>query len=485
METRTIATNSPTTPTSQERGLRGEVVIFNAQKQNQLAVKLTTVNERKAKLKKLKSAIIANEKAIADALQKDLRKNAFEAAVFEIYFIYAELDFAIKNVDLWMSPQTVPSNLVNLMTRCYIHYEPKGVCLIISPWNYPFQLLMSPLISAIAAGNCCILKPSELAPATSSIVSKLIKETFDENEIAVIEGDASVSTSLLELPFNHIFFTGSTRIGKIVMSEAAKNLSTVTLELGGKSPVIIDTEADLKKAANKIAWGKLANAGQTCIAPDYVFVHENQQEKFINLLKEAINKQFYSNGQINKNDYGKIVSDNHFIRLKNLVEDAVNKGGAVKTGGTFEENDRTIHPTVLTGVSSDSLVMQEEIFGPILPVITYKNINEAIAYINANDKPLALYIFSSSKRNTKNIINKTSAGGTCVNDVMIHISNPNLSFGGVNTSGMGGSHGFHGFRVFSHERSIMHQSKWFDIGRIAYPPYNAKGFILKLLKKLM
>lgn len=485
METKTIETNSPAPPSPEERGLSGEVAIFNAQKQNQLAVKLTTFKERKTKLKKLKSAIVANEKAILDALQKDLRKSAFEAAVFEIYFIYAELDFAIKNIDLWMSPQTVPSNLVNLMTRSYIHYEPKGVCLIISPWNYPFQLLMSPLVSAIAAGNCCVLKPSELAPATSSIVAKLIKETFNENEIAVIEGDASVSTSLLALPFNHIFFTGSTRIGKIVMSEAAKNLATVTLELGGKSPVIIDTEADLKKAANKVAWGKLANAGQTCIAPDYIFVHENQQEKFVTLLKEAIEKAYYSNGQINKNDYGKIVSDNHFKRLKGLVDDAVKKGSSIKFGGTFEETDRTIHPTVLTGVSVDSLVMQEEIFGPILPVITYKNINEVIDYINANDKPLALYIFSNSKRNTKNIINKTSAGGTCVNDVMIHISNPNLSFGGVNTSGMGGSHGFHGFRVFSHERSVMQQSRWFDIGKIAYPPYNGKGFILKLLKKLM
>lgn len=485
MDTKAIYNGAAASVASPEKDLGREAIIFNAQKQNQLAVKTATISERKAKLKKLKAAIVANEAAIIEALKKDLRKNAFEAAVFEVYFIYAELDFAIHNLALWMRPQEVPSNLVNLMTSSYIHYEPKGVCLIIAPWNYPFQLLMSPLVSAIAAGNCCVLKPSELAPATSSIVAKFIRETFSENEIAVVEGDATVSSGLLALPFNHIFFTGSTRIGKIVMAEAAKNLATVTLELGGKSPVIIDSKSDLKKAAQKVAWGKLANAGQTCIAPDYVFVHESQQEKFVDLLKEFIEKEYFSNGAINKDDYGKIVSEGHFRRLKNLVEDAVKKGGNVKIGGAFEEEDRTAHPTVLTGLSADALIMQEEIFGPVLPVVTYKNMAEVINYINANDKPLALYIFSNSKRNVKQIINQTSAGGTCVNDVMIHISNPNLSFGGVNTSGMGGSHGFHGFKVFSHERSVMHQSRWFDIGKIAYPPYKGKGLILKLLKKIM
>lgn len=485
METKTIQTSSPTAPSPVERGLTGEVAVFNAQKQNQLAVKLTTINERKAKLKKLKAAIEKHESAILDALKNDLRKSAFEAAVFEIYFIYAEIDFAIKNLSLWMTPQPVSSNLLNLFTSSYIHYEPKGVCLIIAPWNYPFQLLMAPLISAVAAGNCCILKPSELAPATSAVVSKFIKETFNENEIAVFEGDVDVSARLLTLPFNHIFFTGSTRIGKVVMTAAAKHLTSVTLELGGKSPVVVDVKADLKKAAAKVAWGKLVNAGQTCIAPDYVFIHESQEEKFVELLKQSIEKLYYSNGQISKENYGKIVSDGHFSRLKKLVDDAVSKGSSIKTGGVFEEADRTIHPTILTGLKADSLIMQEEIFGPLLPVVTYKNITEVIDYINAHDKPLAMYIFSRSNRNIKNIIRQTSGGGTCVNDVMIHISNPNLSFGGVNTSGVGGSHGFHGFKVFSHERSVMHQSRWFDIGKIAYPPYNGKGWVLKLLRKLM
>jgi aldehyde dehydrogenase (NAD+) len=459
--------------------------IFDRQKQNQLAVKLSTSTERKAKLKKLKEVIKANENAIFEGLNTDLRKHSFESAVFEVFFIYGEIDFAIKNVSVWMSPLTVPSNLTNLMTSAQIQYEPKGVCLIIAPWNYPFQLLMSPLVSAIAAGNCCVLKPSELAPATSAVIAKIIKETFTENEIAVVEGDATVSKELLNLPFNHIFFTGSTQIGKVVMEAASKHLASVTLELGGKSPAIIDLDANLKKAVTKIAWGKLANAGQTCIAPDYIFVHESQQEQFIDLLKNAINQGYFENGQINKNNYGKIVSENHFKRLKNLVDDAVNKGAKIQIGGTFEEADRTVHPTVLTNISANALIMQEEIFGPVLPVLTYKKMDDVISYINANNKPLALYIFSNKNKTVETILKQTSSGGVCVNDVLIHISNPNLSFGGVNTSGIGGSHGFHGFKVFSHERSIMRQSKFIDIGKMVYPPYKGKELILKLLRKIM
>lgn len=459
--------------------------IFDAQKKNQLAVKLASIDDRKAKLKKLKAAIKANENAIFEALKKDLRKSVFESAVFEVLFIYAEIDFAIKNLNVWTSPQTVPSNLLNLMTKCSITYEPKGVCLIIAPWNYPFQLLMSPLISAIAAGNCCILKPSELASATSNVIAKLIKEIFKEDEISVVEGDATVSTELLSLPFNHIFFTGSTQIGKVVMEAAAKHLASVTLELGGKSPAIIDEHTDLKKATDKIAWGKLANAGQTCIAPDYVFVHENQQKEFIELLKGNIEKKYFTNHLLNKEDYGTIVSDNHFKRLKNLVDDALQKGAKLLIGGTFEESDRTVYPTVLTNISLDSRIMQEEIFGPVLPVLVYKNLNEVIEYVNARNKPLALYIFSNSKQNVETILKRTSSGGACVNDVMIHISNPNLSFGGISTSGMGGSHGVHGFKAFSHERSVMYQSQLMDISKIIYPPYKGKEMILKLLRKLM
>lgn len=462
-----------------------ELDIFNKQKQNQLSVKVSTARERVKKLKKLKAVIQQNESLVLNGLKADLRKNSFEGSAFELYTVYSEIDFAIKNLSVWMEPVRVPSNLVNILTKSYIHYESKGVCLIIAPWNYPFLLLISPLVSAIAAGNCCILKPSELAPATSTVISKLIKDVFQENEIAVIEGDASVSTALLALPFNHIFFTGSTRIGKIVMSAAAKHLATVTLELGGKSPTIVDTKANLKKVAHKIVWGKFSNAGQTCIAPDYVFVHESQAEQLIVHLKEAIDRFYYKNNSLNTDDYCKIISVNHYNRLKGLLDDAVKKGAQIKVGGQFDDSNQTIHPTIITTVNDESLVMQEEIFGPLLPIITYKDKNEAIDYINAHDKPLAMYVFSKSNRTINHIIKNTSAGGTCVNDVLIHISNPNLSFGGVNTSGMGGSHGFHGFESFSHERSIMHQSKWFDLGSIGYPPYKGKQLILKILRKIM
>lgn len=462
-----------------------ELDIFNKQKQNQLSVKVSTARERVKKLKKIKAVIQQNESLVLNGLKADLRKNSFEGSAFELYTVYSEIDFAIKNLSVWMEPVRVPSNLVNILTKSYIHYESKGVCLIIAPWNYPFLLLISPLVSAIAAGNCCILKPSELAPATSTVISKLIKDVFQENEIAVIEGDASVSTALLALPFNHIFFTGSTRIGKIVMSAAAKHLATVTLELGGKSPTIVDTKANLKKVAHKIVWGKFSNAGQTCIAPDYVFVHESQAEQLIVNLKEAIDQFYYKNNSLNTDDYCKIISINHYNRLKGLLDDAVKNGAQIKVGGQFDDADQTIHPTIITTVNDESLVMQEEIFGPLLPIITYKDKNEAIDYINAHDKPLAMYVFSKSNRTINHIIKNTSAGGTCVNDVLIHISNPNLSFGGVNTSGMGGSHGFHGFKSFSHERSIMHQSKWFDLGSIGYPPYKGKQLILKILRKIM
>src|ERR1035437_6115188 len=451
--------------------------IFEAQKNNQLTVKIASIDERKAKLKKLRFAIKAKENDIFEALKKDLRKPQFESAVFEVFFTYAEIDFAIENLSCWTSPQTVPSNLLNLMTKCSITYEPKGVCLIIAPWNYPFQLLISPLVSAIAAGNCCILKPSELAPATSNVIAKLIKEIFKEDEIAVVEGDATVSTELLSLPFNHIFFTGSTQIGKVVMEAAAKHLASVTLELGGKSPAIIDEHADLKKAVDKISWGKLANAGQTCIAPDYVFVHENQQKEFIELLKANIEKKYFTNHLLNREDYGTIVSDNHFKRLKNLVDDALQNGAKLIIGGTFEESDRTVYPTVLTNVSLDSRIMQEEIFGPVLPVLTYKNLHEVMEYVNAHNKPLALYVFSNNNKTVETILKRTSSGGVCINDVMIHISNPNLSFGGINTSGMGGSHGVHGFKAFSHERSVMYQSQLIDISKIIYPPYKGKEMI--------
>ena len=460
-------------------------LVFSAQQDYKYILRKENAVQRISRLNRLKEVIATNEKEIFKALQSDLRKSNFEAAVTELIFVYGEIDFAISNLKSWMQPKRIGKTWSNPFAKNRIYYEPKGVCLIIAPWNYPFQLIMSPLISAIAAGNAIIVKPSELSPATSKVVSKIINEAFDQKEVACFEGDADLSTALLKLPFDHIFFTGSTAIGKVVMEAAAKNLTSVTLELGGKSPTIIDKDVDLAKAAEKIAWGKLVNSGQTCIAPDYIFVHEQQLDEFISLYKSAATKMFFRTpGNIEPKSYGKIISSKHFLRLKELVDEAVEQGARIDFGGTFDEQNQTINPVLLSKIAEGSKVMEEEIFGPILPILTYTNLNEAIDQINAKSKPLALYIFSKNSKNIKDIIKNTSAGGTCVNDVLIHISNPKLPFGGVNGSGMGSSHGFYGFKNFSHERAIMFQRS-IDFNKMVYPPYIGKEWVLKMLKKIM
>lgn len=459
--------------------------IFEAQQKHKYTLRNTNAAQRIQKLSILKTVIEKNEAAIYEALHSDLRKSHFEAAVTEVMFIYGEIDFAIKHLSKWMKPKRVGRSMTSLMAKNRIYYEPKGSCLIISPWNYPFQLMMSPLLSAIAAGNCAILKPSELSPATSNIISKIINGNFDAREIYCFEGDATVSAALLELPFDHIFFTGSTEIGKIVMEAAAKHLTSVTLELGGKSPTIIDHTANLKNAAGKIAWGKLVNAGQTCIAPDYLLIPENRQEEFIREYRAAVQRLFFKDSHtVNDAAYAKIINQKHFKRIQELISDATLKGAKISFGGESQENNHTINPTVLTQLTADANILKEEIFGPVLPVITYQTIDEAIAMVNSKSKPLALYIFSGDRKNISHIIKNTSAGGTCINDVLVHISNPRLPFGGVNGSGTGSCHGIFGFRAFSHERAVVFQSA-INLNSMIYPPYEGKSWLLKLLKKLM
>ncbi|RZL39442.1 MAG: aldehyde dehydrogenase family protein [Pedobacter sp.] len=459
--------------------------MFKAQQAYKYTLRKSNASSRIAKLRTLKRVIEQNEAKIYQAFQKDLRKSEFETAVTEVIFTYGEIDFAIKNLSSWMSPKRVGKTASSFFAKNRIYYEPKGACLIISPWNYPFQLTIGPLVSAIAAGNCAIVKPSELSPAVADVVCAILKEVFEEQEVACIKGNADVSTALLKLPFDHIFFTGSTAIGKVVMEAAAKNLTSVTLELGGKSPTIIDEKADLASATTKIAWGKLVNSGQTCIAPDHVFIHENQRDQFIGLYKDAVKQMYFNNkGEVDKNVYGKIINQKNYDRLKTLVNEAFENGARIDFGGDFDDATHTINPIILTNIPEGAKVMEEEIFGPILPIITYKNIEEVIDQINARSKPLALYIFSESKKNIQHIIKNTSAGGTCVNDVLIHISNPKLPFGGVNGSGMGSSHGFYGFKNFSHERTVVFQSS-INFNKMIYPPYHGKEWVLKLLKKLM
>lgn len=458
--------------------------IFQLQQAHKYTLRKSNAAIRIAKLKALKKTIEAYEPKIYAALQSDLRKSNFETAVTELIFVYGELDFAIKNLSSWMRPKRIGKTLSNPFAKNRVYYEPKGVCLVIAPWNYPFQLTMSPLISAIAAGNTVMIKPSELSPETGRVTSQIIAEAFESKEVASFEGDASVATALLDLAFDHIFFTGSTAVGKIVMAAAAKNLSSVTLELGGKSPTIIDQEANLEKAAQKIAWGKLINSGQTCIAPDYVFVHESQQEAFVKLYKAAVQQFFFTKGTIDPSVYGKIINQKHFKRLKDLVDEALSNGARIDFGGTFNEASQTIDPIILSKIADGAKVMDEEIFGPILPLIVYQDLDEVIDRINAKAKPLAMYIFSTNQKNINKIIKNTSAGGTCVNDVLVHISNPKLPFGGVNASGTGSSHGFFGFKNFSHERAVVFQSR-IDFNQMIYPPYKGKEWVLRLLKKIM
>ncbi len=459
--------------------------VFKNQQAHQYVLRQTNALQRIDQLRKLKRSIQENEDAIYFALRTDLRKSHFEASLTELFFVYGEIDFAINNLRAWMSPTRIGKMLSNPFAKNRIYYEPKGICLIIAPWNYPFQLVMSPLVSAIAAGNCVMVKPSELSPATSKIITKIILNTFEEEHIACIEGNADVSQQLLELPFDHIFFTGSTQIGKVVMSAAAKNLTSVTLELGGKSPTIIDNEVNLEKAAKKIAWGKLVNAGQTCIAPDYILVPHQRVDEFVGLYKQfAIEMYFKTKEEVNTEAYGKIISKRHFDRLNGLITEAVEKGARINWGGKTDEKAQTIYPAVLTQIPNGAKVMEEEIFGPILPIIPYTDLDEAIAFVNQKSKPLALYIFSKSGKNIKKIIKSTSAGGTCVNDVLVHIANPKVPFGGANHSGMGSSHGFFGFKNFSHERTVVKQ-RAIDFNNMVYPPYHTKQWVLKLLKRIM
>ncbi len=460
--------------------------VFEAQVKNKYSLRLTSSKIRIEKLRRLKSAIQEFEEEIFAALDGDLRKSRFEAGITELFSIYSEIDAAIKNLNRWMRPRSAGRSILYPFAKNKIYYEPKGACLIISPWNYPFQLTMSPLVSAVAAGNCVILKPSEFSAATSAVIAKIAAKAFDSNEVACFEGDESVAKNLLSLPFEHIFFTGSTSVGKVVMEAAARNLASVTLELGGKSPVIIDETANIKKAAEKIAWGKLINAGQTCIAPDYVLIHQAKLEEFITHYKSAATGLFFDkkDGKIDHSSYAKIINQKHYDRLNGLVVDALQKGAKLEWGGEDALPDQTIHPVVLTAPADDCKVMQEEIFGPVLPVITYNDLESAVGTINRKSKPLAMYIFSDSRSNIKHVLKSTSSGGVCVNDVLIHFSNAKLPFGGVNESGIGSCHGFFGFKAFSHERAVMFQSAM-DTSSMVYPPYNGKGWVLKLLRKLM
>jgi len=431
--------------------------VFELQSEHQWDVKASSAATRKAKLEKLKAAIEAHADDIVAAVQEDTRKPEGEIRVTEVMNIVNNIQLNIDCVEEWMKPTPVtPTN--NPEDRAQIAHEARGVCLILGPWNFPLGLTFGPLAAAIAAGNCCMVKLTDLCPATAKIAKTIVEEVFDENEAVVFEGDVSVAEALLDLPFSHIFFTGSTRVGKIVMAAAAKHLSSVTLELGGKSPVIIDEGANIAAIGAALAGAKQFNGGQACISPDYVFVREDEQAKLVDSFKTNVEKNLYEDGKIKKEAIAQIVNKGNFERVKALFDDAVEKGATVAVGGTLEEEDLTIHPTMLTGVTPQMKILQEEIFAPIIPVMTYDSIDQAIGYIEARDKPLALYVFSPDEKNVDKVLQRTSSGGVTVNGVFSHYLENRLPFGGVNASGMGSYHGHFGFKAFSHERAVyMHQ----------------------------
>ena len=445
--------------------------VFAQQQQRAVKLRTSTADERIAKLRRLETAVMANKDAIYRALAADLHKPATEADLDEIMPVIGEIHHAVKHLKSWMRTKRVGTTMTMLGTQARIRYQPRGVCLIISPWNFPINLTFGPLASAIAAGNTIIIKPSELTPSCSALMAEIIRQNFDPAEIAVFEGDAAVSTVLLALPFDHMFFTGSPAVGKIVMAAAAKHLSSITLELGGKSPVIVDESADLTKAAKSIMWGKFLNNGQTCVAPDYLYVHEKVQAQFLEKAKAAIAKMYGDNVQASP-DYCRIVNDRHFTRVKAILDDATTNGATLVTGGMTLASDKFIAPTLLTNVKLDSAVMQEEIFGPVLPIVTYSDINEPIAHINANPKPLALYVYSKNQTNIDKMIDETSSGGVGINVSVLHFSHANLPFGGVNNSGIGSSHGEYGFKAFSHERAVMRDQ--YNSTPMLYPPYTPR-----------
>jgi len=445
--------------------------LFNKQKSNQYLIGNTSYKERVKKLNALKKAVEFTYKdKIRKALYTDFKKPFTETDLTEIYPVVGEIKHAKGHLKSWMKKQSVETPLALLGSSSWFKYESKGVCLIISPWNFPVNLTFGPLVSAIAAGNTVILKPSEMTPHISKVMSDIVKDIFSENEVALVEGEVEVSQELLKLPFNHIFFTGSPNVGKLIMKAASEHLTSVTLELGGKSPTIIDDTANLKSTAKKIAWGKFINNGQVCVSPDYILVKDTIKDEFLVELKEQL-INFYSEDVSQSKDYSRIVNQKHYNRLIQHLNDAKDKNATIEIGGKYNQEENFLEPTVVSKLPDNASLLQHEIFGPILPIKTYKTTEEAISYINSKEKPLALYIFSKSKKTVNQIINNTRAGSTCINNNVIQYTNHYLPFGGSNNSGIGKSHGFFGFKEFSNERSVLKQHTKGSI-ELLFPPYS-------------
>ena len=457
---------------------------FEILKSNQYQLASSTAAQRIAKLNKLHRTLMKYRDEIKDALYQDFRKHPFEVDLTEIYTVTSEIKHARRNIRKWMGKHRVATPLALIGSRSYIHYEPKGVVLIISPWNFPFTLTFGPLVAAISAGNAVVLKPSEQTPHATMVMQKIVEEVFDKNEVVLFPGGIQTSQILLALPFNHLFFTGSSRVGKIVMEAASKHLASVTLELGGKSPTIVDASADINQAARRIACAKYLNNGQICVAPDHVYVHADIREKFVQTVIDHL-KKFFGEDPSTASSYARLVNKDHFKRVNGLLENAIQNGASIRVGAEVNLRENYVAPTVLTDTSESSEIMQEEIFGPLLPVQTFTDISDLIELLNCREKPLAMYIFSRNKKNIRQLISGTRSGGTGINHCGIHFFNLHLPYGGSNFSGIGKSHGWFGFESFSNARAIYNQILPSALD-ILMPPYNRfKQKILDLTIKYL
>ena len=447
--------------------------LFLLQKKHQGTIRMLSIKQRKTLLRQLLYEVQNRRTAIEDALFEDLRKNPLETDYTEIYPLIAELKLFIKNLRKWAKPKRVKNNLIFFGNKPYIISQPKGNCLIISPWNYPFLLPLMHLTAAVAAGNTVIVKPSEFVHHTAAVVKDIIGKVFPPHHVAVLEGGVDETTHLLTLKFDHIHFTGSPQVGKIVMEAAAKQLSGLTLELGGKSPAIVDKGADINDAVSKLLWGKMVNLGQTCIAPDYLLIHKSIEEKFIKTFIEHTHKAFGKDSSQSPH-LARMVNQRHFNRVKNLIEDARTKGAQVLMGGEYKDDELFIAPTLLGSVPVDAPILHEEIFGPVFPIITFTDYAEAKELINAGGKPLSMYIFSKNRQTLNYFEQHTSSGAIVMNEVLVHMMHPNLPFGGINHSGMGQSTGVYGFREFSHQKPVLRMRLPITPSKLLGFPYSTR-----------
>jgi aldehyde dehydrogenase (NAD+) len=457
---------------------------FDAQLLKSLAWRSSTVAERSARLKKLRDAMLARREEFYKAFELDYHKPASEVESTEIMPVLDEIRHALGDLRKWMKPQRVWPTMLTGGTSAWVEAQPRGRCLIVAPWNFPLNLCFGPLVSALAAGNTVILKPSEMTPNVTAVMASIIRDIFAADEVAVFEGSLPTSQVLLALPFDHIFFTGSPAVGKVVMASAAKHLTSVTLELGGKSPVIIDESADIKTAAQTLMWGKLANCGQTCVAPDHVFVHESVKDKFVEECRAVIKNAYGESASEQKVSphFAHVINQRHTQRIAGLLDDARARGARFLIGGEVDLANSFVAPTLLDNIPADATIMSEEIFGPVLPIITWRDIDPVIAKINAGPKPLALYVWSHNKVRTRRIVQQTSSGGVGINHCVLQFAHGNLPFGGVNNSGIGSAHGAAGFKAFSHERAVIKAGP-IMVAKLFFPPYT--GFKPKLIRTVV